>query len=322
MRQNFYTDLGTDVTTAVTAEDAIVAGGLDWEVKVQPHVVKLNVLDNEGEEAVQDQHIPHSFVNYRSDTNGILGIVKDKYRLVQNKKCFSVMDEIASTTKSKYVSVGMEGIGQKVFIVALMPGDLQIVGTNDKVEKYLMMTGSHDGKSSLVLGFNPIHAGSRSVLSLSRKGLADKVSVRHTSTNERRLSEAVRLLQMADNYFSELESVFTGLSKVPFTTEMFDQILEDVLPIDVDGKAHTRSENNRGKLREFYKASANILPEVRNTAWAAFLACAEYADFGKTFAGHKDKSSAAENRFKSITDGVAYNFKNTAFNSIADLAGI
>ena len=323
MRNNFFTELGTDVATAQTAEEAIVNGGLDWEVLSQPHTVSLSVPNEEGELTAQLQTIPHSFVNYRSDTKDILGFVKDKYRIIQNKKSFSVMDDIASTTQSKYVSVGMEGRGAKVFIVALMPGDLQIVGTNDKIEKYLMLSASHDGKSSLVMGFTPIHFSSRAVLSLSRRGLTDKVSVRHTATNEKRLTEAVRILQMADNYFSELQNVFTGLSKVPFTAEMLDAVLDNVLPIDEDStKGKTRAENNRSKLKEFYTNSPNILPEIKDTAWAAYLACAEYADFGKTFSGHKDKSTAAENRFKSISEGTSYNFKNTAFNAIADIAGV
>ncbi len=322
MRNNFFTELGHDVSTAVTAEEAIIAGGLDWEVLSQPHVVNLTTKNDEGEDCAQSVIVPHSYTTYKAGTNDILGFVGDKYRIIQNKKSFSVMDDIASTTQATYVSVGMEGVGQRVFVVAVMPGDLQIVGTNDKVEKYLKLTASHDGKSSLVMGFTPIHCGSRAVLSLSRKGLQDKVSVRHTSTNERRLSEAVRILQMADNYFSELENVFTGLSKVPFTSAMMDKVLDEVLPITEEAKRKTRTENNRGRLQEFYNVSKSILPEVKGTAWAAFIACAEYADFGKTFSAHKDKSTAAENRFRSIDSGTAYDFKNEAFNVIADLAGI
>src|ERR1035437_5890611 len=322
MRNHFFIELGTDVTSAVTAEDAIVAGGLNWAVETQPHVVSITVKDDKGEPTAQLQPVRNSYVNFRTDNNNILGIVKDKYRIVQNAKNFAVMDDIASTTQAKYVSVGQEGLGERVFIVALLPGDLQIVGTNDKVEKYLMCTASHDGKSSIVMGFNPIHASSKAVLSLSRKGLQDRVSVRHTSTSERRLAEATRVLQMADNYFSELENVFTGLSKVPFTSNMMDSVLYDVLPFAEDATRKTRTNNSRDRVREFFSSSSNILPEVKGTAWAAFLACAEYAEFGKTFSGHKNKSSVAENRFKSLSSGTAYEFKNTAFNSIADIAGI
>ena len=321
MRNNFFTELGTDVSTAVTAEEAIVAGGLDWEVKSQPHVVQLHSSNADGEDIVQSVTVPNSYTTYKDGTTDVLGFVGDKYKIIQNKTSFEVMDDIASTTQAKYVSVGMEGVGQRVFVVALMPGDLQIVGTNDKVEKYLKLTASHDGKSSLVMGFTPIHYGSRAVLSLSRKGLQDKVSVRHTSTNERRLSEAVRILQMADNYFSDLENVFTGLSKVPFTSDMMDSVLNVILPVAEDA-ATKRTANSREKLKEFYNVSENILPEVKGTAWAAFLACAEYADFGKTFSANKGKSTAAENRFRSIDGGTAYNFKNEAFNTIADLAGV
>lgn len=322
MRQNFFTDLGKDVSTASTAEEAIVAGGLDWLVETQPLVLNIKVKNDEGEQEDQLKPMPHYFANVRSDTHDILGIVKDKYRIIQNRKNFTVMDDIASTTQAKYVSVGHEGLGQHVFIVALLPGDLQIVGTNDKVEKYLMATASHDGKSSLVMGFNPIHYSSRAVLSLSRDGLVDRVRVRHTSTSERRLAEATRLLQMADNYFSQLENVFTDLSKVPFTSSMMDEVLDTVLPFAEDAIKKTRTTNSRNRLEEFYNSSPNILPEIKGTAWAAYLACAEYAEFGKTFSGHKDKSSAAENRFKSIVTGTAYNFKNTAFNKIANIAGI
>ncbi len=322
MRTDFFTEIGTNVEGTATAEEAIIQGKLDWTVEIQPLIASLTLRDDEGEPSALLKPVEYKFAAYRGDTNDILGLVGTNYKIIQNKKSFSVMDDIASTTQAKYVSVGMEGVGAKIFMVALLPGDLQIVGTDDTCKKYLKLTSSHDGKSSLSMGFTPIHGLSRAVLSLSRKGLQDKVSVRHTSSNERRLSEAVRILQMADNYFGELENVFTGLAKVPFTSDMLDKMLDTILPVDLESSKKARTENKRIKLQEVYNNSVNIVPEAKGTAWAAFLACCEYSDFTRTFSAKEGRASVAENRFKSISEGTSYDFKNLAFNSIADLAGI
>ena len=72
----------------------------------------------------------------------------------------------------------------------------------------------------------------------------------------------------------------------------------------------------------FSPFNGTFVPSGGAAAWAAFIACAEYADFGKTFSGHKDKSTAAENRFISVSEGTSYDFKNKAFNEIADMTGV
>ena len=318
-RTNFYDGIGTDVSAATTSEEALALGGLNWEVASEPTTVVLH----KGEETAQEVTIPFTFTTYRKDTNTVFGFVGDKYNIIQNSQALAVMDDISEAVKAGLISIGSIADGKKVFLISKIPGEMNIVGTNDRIEKYLRLTASHDGKSSLVVGFTPIHTTGRTMFGFSRRGMIDHVAVRHTSSKERRLQEAIRILKAADNYFETLESTFKSLAEVPFTSEMFDAVLNDVLPIAEDAKRVTRTENSRGKVREFFNYSPIITgtPELKDTALAALYAFAEYADHGKVFSAHKDKSSAGQNRFLSVTEGTAYNFKNAAFNSIVDMTG-
>lgn len=320
MNTNFYDGIGTDVSTAKTSEEAIVAGGLDWEVITTPTIIQVH--DADGNTMLVP--MPFTYTNFRSDNKAILGLVGDKYRKIQNRTSATVMDAIMDTTKGTFVAAGCHGSGERIFLLAKVPGELNVIGTNDKIEKYLMLTASHDGKSSLVMGFLPIHSVSRAVFGLSHRGFNDKVTVRHTSSQEKNLQEGIRVLKLADDYFSGLETKFNALAGVPFTEDMFNNVLDEILPIPEDAVRTKRTENNREKVRDLFNNSKTITsnPSIKDTALAALYACVEYADHGKTFTAHKDKSSAAQNRFLSVTEGTSYNLKNNAFTAIMTEAGV
>ena len=69
--------LGTRIETAPTSEDAIVAAGLDWNVIQEPVYTSEGVL------------IPGYKANIRDTDRKVLGMVTNKYKIVQNKDAFS-----------------------------------------------------------------------------------------------------------------------------------------------------------------------------------------------------------------------------------------
>ena len=71
VREKPWHGLGVEVKEAPTSADALVYAGLDWEV------VQKNVYAEDG------RLIPGYRVNIRSADNAALGIVSDRYKVVQ-----------------------------------------------------------------------------------------------------------------------------------------------------------------------------------------------------------------------------------------------
>lgn len=73
--------IGTIVQDAPTSEDAIRIAKLDWKVQQVP------VMAN-------GKEIPNYFANVRNDVNEVLGVVRSRYRILQNNEAFDFVDGI------------------------------------------------------------------------------------------------------------------------------------------------------------------------------------------------------------------------------------
>ena len=76
-REKPWHGLGVSVEEAPSSERALILAGLDWDVIQKP------IFTSTGEE------IAGYRANVRSSDSRILGVVSDKYKVVQNKEAFS-----------------------------------------------------------------------------------------------------------------------------------------------------------------------------------------------------------------------------------------
>lgn len=85
VRKKPWHGLGTEVKEAPTSADALVYAGLDWLVE------QKNVCAEDG------TLISGYKVNVRNTDNATLGIVSDRYKVVQNKDAFQFTDDLLGT---------------------------------------------------------------------------------------------------------------------------------------------------------------------------------------------------------------------------------
>lgn len=82
VREKPWHGLGVRVEEAPTSIDALVLAGLDWQV------TQKNVYTQDG------YLIPGYEANIRSTDDSALGIVSDKYKVVQNEDAFQFTDDL------------------------------------------------------------------------------------------------------------------------------------------------------------------------------------------------------------------------------------
>ena len=82
VRQVPWHGLGVRVQNAPTSKDALVMAGLDWKV-VQK---ELHTED--------EIPVPGYYANVRSSDGKVLGVVSEKYSIVQNSEAFAFTDEL------------------------------------------------------------------------------------------------------------------------------------------------------------------------------------------------------------------------------------
>lgn len=79
-RETPWHGLGTRVEGAVSSEEALDAAGLNWDV------VQEKLYTEDG------YCVPGFYANVRDSDNKVLGVVTNRYKIVQNREAFAFTD--------------------------------------------------------------------------------------------------------------------------------------------------------------------------------------------------------------------------------------
>ena len=179
--------LGTRLDQPATAQEGIAAAHLDWKV------VKLPLFAGSKRIPVTDRF---AVVRRRGDliqrTDPVLGVVSHEYTPLQNHQAFQFFDPIVGQNAAIYHTAGALGNGQRVWILAQLPGYIRVAG-DDITEKYLLLSNSHDGKSSVTIKFTPVRVVCQNTLTLALNGGA-AWRVSHHRDIQQKLKQAHAML--------------------------------------------------------------------------------------------------------------------------------
>ena len=108
VREAPWHGLGICVESALSSEEALELSGLNWTVVQRPIMTSTYDL------------IPGYKANTRSSDHATLGIVTDRYQVVQNSEAFQFTDDLLGEGVT-YETAGSLQSGRKVWLLARMP---------------------------------------------------------------------------------------------------------------------------------------------------------------------------------------------------------
>lgn len=277
--------IGTVVEEAPTSEDAIRIARLDWSVDQFP------VFANGNE-------IPGCFANVRSDTNEALGVVRNRYKIVQNTEAFDFVDGIVANKniEARYETAGSLFNGRRIFLLVKLPEN-DLLG--DKVENYLFFTNSHDGCSALTAGITNVRVVCNNTLQMAIKGCERKWSCRHTTNIEGKKQQAKEALGMAVKYMEGMEKTAEELASVKISKDKFIRAFSDKLDkIRYNEKAKNETIN---RIITIYDEKDD-LQNFKGTGWGIYNAT---ADFISNTSPLRKTSLFEQRRLEKFFDGNA-----------------
>lgn len=309
--------LGRNVTEAVTSAEAIRLAGLDWTVVQWP----VSAVSPEGWGTV----VAKDFIaNVRDDTKAVLGIVSKKYRPFQNLEAFDFCDAVVGEGMAKYETAGALRGGRRVWLLLKLPDEMK-VGPEDQIRPYLLVYNTFDGSSCLRGVLTATRVVCQNTLNLALgHARGEGVTIRHRGDLQGRVNEAretLGLVQKRLKHFGREVDVFRSVPMVNGRlARYFDGLLPplDKNPTDREWKNRLRSLD---KLNVNFTNELNTLPGMRGTLWAALNAATEFADHQRRFRGNTS-TVKAENRLDSIWFGSSADFKQGAYRSALELAGV
>ena len=230
VREKPWHGLGTEVREAPTSAEALVYAGLDWEV------IQKNVYAEDG------TLISGYKVNVRNTDNATLGIVSDRYRVVQNEDAFQFTDDLLGAGVTYETAGALQG-GRKVWMLARMPHRYIIAG--DEIAPYLVVMSSHDGSSGVKVAMTPIRVVCQNTLNLAL-GSAKRVwTTKHTENVMSRVHEARETLMLAEMYMGELGRGIDELSQIRLSDRKVMEFMQEIFPVSNDVPDGQRKNNMR-----------------------------------------------------------------------------
>jgi len=279
--------IGAVLDGVLTSKEAIKAAKLTWKVEQTPVYAANNWVEP----------IPGYFANVRDDTNEVLGIVSERYRIAQNKDVFSFADDIIGNGKipCTYETAGSLFNGRKVFILVNMP-EGRIVG--DEYKPYLALSNAHDGSACLEIFLTGIRIVCNNTLTAALNTAKRKISIRHLSLMEQRKDEAIKTMGAASKYFHDLE---TFASELAGKKVNIGKVLDKLFSVSRDmSKRQLKSNKEVKELIKTLHKKKDDLQNFKGTAWGVYNAIADY----RSNAEPKRKTSTfAENRMARFIDG-------------------
>ncbi len=247
VREKPWHGLGTEVQEAPNSEDALIWAGLDWQVEQKPVFAGDGTL------------IPGYKVNIRDRDGAPLGIVTDRYKVVQNEDAFQFTDDLLGEGVTYETAGALQG-GRKVWLLARMPHRYIIAG--DEIAPYLVVMNSHDGSSGIKVAMTPIRVVCQNTLNLALDSAKRIWTTKHTENVMSRVYEARETLELAEAYMGELGRGIDALSKIKLTDKQVMAFMGEFFPVELDMPEAQRKNNLR--LLEDMKLRYWEAPDLSN----------------------------------------------------------
>jgi len=302
--------LGQQITDPATFAEGMAATGMDYRV-VSESVYDQNGIEIEGHQIIR-----------REDTGEIFRILSERYEIVQNVEAWGFMDNVLGSGQAVYHTAGALRGGRIMWVLAKRPGVAEIV-PGDELEKYLLLTTSHDGSKALSLHTTPIRVVCGNTMRAALSTGRNAISIKHTSDIHNRIEKAEQALLSGDAYFRDMVNASKELAQSPMKESSFNLFIEELLnpthkPAPVS-TAPTYMDGVADRLRElFYTGRGQDNPKVRGTAWAAYNAVTEYVDYYSHVQkiGTEPQSGlvAQDRRLERSWYGRGQDTRNEAFN--------
>lgn len=277
-----------------TIDEALEAGGLDWEVKSWPMYsnIPLGTVDHLGREQFLKVPVNDSRAIIRSSDHKVLGVVGKSYRPLQNKEAFSFLD---AALENGFVSIETCGSlrgGRRVWMLAHITGAEDEVIKGDPVKAYFLISNSHDGTLAVRVGFTGIRVVCQNTLSLAHhEGRGKLLQVRHTKNVKNALDKLKEVVDWQRQTFTATVEQFRFLTKAGCNAEQLRQYVTEVFRPEIQArqKDDILSEQEKEALQAesidnlmekilpyFENGRGSNIPGVRGTMWAAYNAITEY----------------------------------------------
>ena len=278
--------LGTCVENAPGSQEALKVAGLDWKVVQKP------IFTEEG------QLVGGFKANIRDRDNQILGVVTDRYKVVQNEEAFAFTDQLLGEGITYETAGSLQG-GRRTWILAKLPQRYIISG--DEITPYLVFMNSHDGTGAIKAAMTPIRVVCQNTLNLALSNAKRSWSANHVGNINGKLDDARYTLLYADKYMAELGRSIDRLNQIRLSDQKVYEYINALFPLA--DNATEQQKKNLLRMKEDVKARYFEAPELKHIGKNGYRFVNAVSDFATHSKPLRERSTYRENLFSRTIEG-------------------
>lgn len=292
-RKQSWVQAGTAVN-AGSASEAARQAGLDWTVMLADMEAIVSNKVNEFETLTDHYPVPKRQAVLKlgkDDNNEVIGVVGDKYKIVQNMEVFSALDTLVDSGDARYTAAGEYNNGANIWMVMELPMGVQVA--NDPHAAFLLVQSSHDG--SCAVRIRPIIERLFCANQINRiikgKHKNDYTYVmKHTTNSELSVNDIRNITQLTYDSIQQYETIAGNMLQRKMDDRTVKNIFKSVwaLPSEIEHapehllsqgqrRQRTIALNGRDSAWSIYSESPTQ-ENIRGTAFGAWQAVIEHAD--------------------------------------------
>jgi len=294
-REPAWHGLGTVFTEEKSTLEMLEAANLNgWNVRLEDMITPSHLTSDK-----QYQYVLRTNPTDNTQTD-ILGVVGERYHVMQNEDLFSFGDNILDGG-GRWETAGSIKGGRVVFGSLALEREtiLDPNGVADKVKTYLLINTSHDGSIAIQASITPVRVVCANTLNLAlgsikkKNGVKQSFKIRHTQTASGKVQVARETLGMANKYMDAFDIMAKAMIEKEVTAMDFHNIvLASYAKPEKDSKGAVKKwENKIDVINDIYTGEFNGM--IAGTAWGAFNALTERLDWYRSARGGSNESILA-----------------------------
>lgn len=265
----------------------------------------------------------------KSDGAVLADMVGERYTILQNKEAFEWFKPFLDLKEAALHTAGSLFGGSRIWVLAKLNRDPMEISAGDIVEKYILLSHSHDGSLAVRAGFTPIRVVCNNTLSMAHSDQASKlIRLKHSKNVHKNLENLRDIMNAVNAEFEATAEQYRLLASKSINQNDLRKYVKMVFKVDAEDSViwpagerskeqkELCSERQKNILEEVMKlvesGRGNTLPSVKGTYWAAYNGVTEYLSYVN--------GRNADNRLNSLWFGVNSTLNKEALSAAVQLA--
>ena len=287
-RERPWHGLGTRVEEAPSSREALRLAGLDWQVLQKP------IMTTDG------QMVKGFRANVRDRDSRVLGVVTDRYKVVQNEDAFAFTDDLLGEGVT-YETAGSLQDGRKTWLLAKLPQRYIISG--DEIAPYLVFMNAHDGSGSIKVAMTPVRVVCMNTLNLALAKAKRCWSTAHTGDIRAKIEDARDTLLFAETYMGELGKAVERLRQIKLSDRQVMAYIDQLFPLYEDPTPVQKK--NLLRMKEDVRIRYADAPDLQHVGKNGYRFVNAVSDFATHAKPLRESATHRESLFARTVEGNA-----------------